>query len=89
MWYLLFFSINRGVVEIFRYNPTVIGWLSISHVLSVLFIIVALILRRRLKTKKGEDTTMEIGTKDHPILVVAMLLALTIVSIVLFYGVHS
>lgn len=88
VWYLLFFSINRGVVEIFRYNPTVIGWLSISHVLSVLFIIVALILRRRLKSKKGEDTAMEIGTKDHPILVVAILLALTVVSIVLFYGVH-
>lgn len=53
-WYIILFSINRSVVELFRTNPSIAGWFSISHLLSLLFIIGAVILMHFAK-KKNTD----------------------------------
>lgn len=55
VWYLILFSINRSVVELFRHNPSVIGWFSISHLLSLVLIIGAFILMAILKQNRLVD----------------------------------
>lgn len=89
VWYLILFSVNRGIVELFRYNPTVIGWLSISHVLSIIFIIFGLILRKILKNRKDSESHEDFNGKEHPLKTLAMLAILIVASIIVFYYVQS
>jgi phosphatidylglycerol---prolipoprotein diacylglyceryl transferase len=89
VWYLILFAINRSAVELFRYNPAIIGWFSISHLLSIGLIIIAIILRL-LIAKRGnvilaanEDSGKTASgrlewLKDLCIVMIAMLLSLMI-----------
>lgn len=93
VWYIILFSINRGVVEIFRINPSVIGWFSISHLLSLLFIIGGFALMFFAKKKK--DNTLpaslrgNVESKFDLIKDIAITLVLIVVSMVVFYAVQS
>lgn len=93
IWYIILFSINRGLVELFRNNPSVVGWFSISHLLSLLFIIGAIILMYFAK-KKMLDTEGDIQ-EIIPIhkfgLVKDLLITLVMIamSLVIFYAVQS
>lgn len=93
IWYVILFSINRSIVELFRNNPSVAGWFSISHLLSVLLIIGVVILMFYAKKKKidnPDDCNEEIAThtldwvKD-----VLITLALIVVSLIIFYTVQA
>lgn len=96
VWYLVFFAINRSVVELFRYNPSIIGWFSISHLLSIGLIIIALIIRVLIINNKNmiisnNNEGNEIATDKNDswpkdIFYVASMI---IVSIIIFYIVQS
>jgi prolipoprotein diacylglyceryl transferase len=60
IWYLVLFAINRSVVELFRYNPLIIGWLSISHLLSLGLILTAIIVRVYISYRKKLNNSFSI-----------------------------
>ncbi|HYE10804.1 MAG TPA: prolipoprotein diacylglyceryl transferase [Patescibacteria group bacterium] len=93
IWYIILFSINRSVVELFRYNPSVAGWFSISHLLSVLFIagaiIVMFVIRKKkidINEAKIEDTSVHRMDWVKDIL---LTLVLVTVSLLVFYMIQS
>ncbi|MGE5633060.1 MAG: prolipoprotein diacylglyceryl transferase [Caulobacteraceae bacterium] len=93
IWYIILFSISRGVVELFRYNPSIIGWFSISHLLSLVFIAGAVILMMVIKKKRinaeavtKEDTSVRALEWVRGLLVILVLVA---VSLLIFYTIQS
>lgn len=96
VWYLVFFAINRSVVELFRYNPTIIGWFSISHLLSIGLVIIALLIRVFITKRKDIIITdnnggNEIATdkSDGWLKDFLFVVCMIIVSIIIFYMVQS
>ncbi|WHH60160.1 prolipoprotein diacylglyceryl transferase [Petroclostridium sp. X23] len=93
LWYVILFSINRGIVELFRINPSVIGWFSISHLLSLLFIIGTLVVMHFLKKNASVSTSNDsIITTESKVNIakdVFIFLVLVAVSMIIFYTVQS
>lgn len=93
VWYIILFSINRGIVELFRINPSIIGWFSVSHLLSVLLIVGAIVLMIFAKNKEMESTDTAdviVSTKTTSIIIdILITLALITLSLFLFYYVQS
>ena len=87
--YIILFSINRGVVELFRVNPSIIGWFSISHLLSAIFIIGAFILMYMIKhgTFGPTATKIEVATEKKSDLLkdILIVIGLILASITIFY----
>jgi len=95
VWYLILFSVNRGVVELYRNNPSVIGWFSISHLLSLFILITAAIILIFLKKNRSVylvdtieyekiDTRTSDWVKD-----ILIIIALITVSVLIFYTVQT
>jgi phosphatidylglycerol---prolipoprotein diacylglyceryl transferase len=83
--YIILFSINRGIVEFFRVNPMLYGWLSISHLLSILFILTTLVISFVLKKSHITSRINEINSKENRIdLIKDILFVLSLISISLF-----
>lgn len=93
VWYAILFSINRGVIEMFRTNPYILGWFSVSHLLSLLFIIGAAALMSL--AKKRSTGILSDGMEHHPgpgtdlAKDSLLILSLAAVSLVIFYAVQS
>jgi len=87
-WYLILFTINRSIVELFRNNPQVAGSFSVSYLLSFILMLGSLIFMFYIKkgraeisvdTKKGSSISFEF-IKD-----LLITLALVVVSLFVFY----
>lgn len=83
--YLIGFSINRFIVELFRTNPMFIEPFTVAHATSVALIIISIIalniLKKRNKTNEASKNKMfsiSIGE-------VALILSMMIVSLLLYY----
>lgn len=93
VWYLIMFSLNRSVVELFRINPTILGGISISYVLSATFVLLAIAFMIYAKKKKPENMTLNSGEAIHnkndlaSNIIITTVLA--VVSLVIFYSVQS
>lgn len=83
--YIIGFPIIRGIVEFFRINPVIWGPFSISHLLSILFIIVGLIIHVYLKrnVKYVININEEVITPMY--LKSIYLILLITVSLIIFY----
>lgn len=92
-WYIILFSINRSVVELFRTNPSIIGWFSISHLLSVLFILGAIAFMSLTRKKRidvlPDDMMNATVNKLELVKDILLVLSLAVVSLVIFYAVQS
>lgn len=93
IWYIILFSINRSVVELFRYNPIVAGWFSISHLLSLLFILGAVLLtvviRRKINVGDAIDREAASNYKWDWVQDILIVLILAVASISIFYMIQS
>ncbi|MGE4283537.1 MAG: prolipoprotein diacylglyceryl transferase [Clostridia bacterium] len=93
LWYVILFSVNRGIVELFRVNPLVIGWFSIAHLLSLLFIIGTLIvmyfIKKNVFASTANDSVVAEEGKASIIKDIFIFLALIAVSMIIFYTVQS
>lgn len=94
IWYLILFAINRSIVELLRNNPSVVGWFSISHLLSVLLIVGAVILMFFVKNKRvvdnPDDSNEEVAVRTLDwVKDVLITLALAAVSLIIFYTVQA
>ena len=94
IWYIILFAINRGVVELFRTNPLILGWFTVSHLLSVIFIVLALTLLYLMKkgilgpiAVEPEEIVNPTGEKRALILLkdIAIVLAIAAVSLFIYY----
>ena len=86
--YLIAFPIIRGIVEFFRINPVVWGPFSISHVLSLVLVIIGLIIYRILY-KKNSQENVNIENKINLTTMIFYLIALIVISIFIFYFVQG
>lgn len=87
--YIIGFPIIRGIVEFFRINPVIWGPFSISHFLSILFIIVGLIIHAYLK-RNGKYVTKineEIITPMY-LKIISLILLITF-SLITFYMIQG
>lgn len=89
--YIILFSLNRGIIEFFRINPLIFGWFSISHLLSLLFIIVSLIIMYIVKNKSKKATIIQPQNvvSDGWIKDILMLVFIASISLFVFYTVQG
>ncbi|ERJ11249.1 prolipoprotein diacylglyceryl transferase [Haloplasma contractile] len=91
--YVILFSINRGIVEFFRINPIIFGWFSISHLLSLLFILLTLIVMYFVKKNdsnliiRGIDFKKD--KKKELFKDCLFVIIIVIISLFIFYTVQS
>ena len=85
VFYIIGFSIIRGVVEFFRINPVIWGPFTISHLLSVVFIIIGLIMCSYLKRSGNYEIKNYEGIKTPMYLKIIYLILLITVSLITFY----
>ena len=93
VWYIILFSINRSVVELFRYNPSVAGWFSISHLLSLVFIVGAILLMFVIRKKRIDINDLNKESKSVHVMDwikdILITLVLVVVSLLVFYTVQA
>lgn len=85
--YLLGFSIIRSIVELFRSNPEVLGFLSVSHLLSIVGIITGLLLQQYLK--KHYPLDMDIQRPNSAVTTILVTILLIVVSTGLYYFIQG
>jgi phosphatidylglycerol:prolipoprotein diacylglycerol transferase len=88
--YLIAFAIIRGIVEFFRINPVIWGPFSISHLLSLVLVIIGLVVYKILSKRAIienriyiEDNKLKLTTS------IVYLLALILSSTFIFYFVQG
>lgn len=86
--YIIAFPIIRGIVEFFRINPVIWGPFSISHLLSLLFIIIGLIIHKYISHKRQIIINREEASTTLTIKFIC-LAALIIISLLVFYFVQG
>ncbi|AQQ53258.1 prolipoprotein diacylglyceryl transferase [Planococcus lenghuensis] len=86
--YLIGYMIIRAVVEFSRINPMVIGPFSVSHVMSLIGVVIGLLLIRYRKARGKINEQQKIQPKDWMITVgsVAMLI---IAALSIYFGVRA
>ncbi|KJS82944.1 MAG: hypothetical protein JM58_13670 [Peptococcaceae bacterium BICA1-8] len=88
--YLLFFPIIRSLVELFRDNPTVWGFLSVSHLLSIALFVSGLVLRQYLIKQQSQEIKTEEPISIKKITQVFIIVFLSIIfSMAIFYLVQG
>jgi len=77
-------------VEFFRINPSILGWFSVSHLLSVFFIASVVVLRTFVKNNTSTVSRDSVAqNQDDWIKDILMVLGFIIVSFVIFYSVQG
>lgn len=88
--YLIAFPIIRGIVEFFRINPVVWGPFSISHLLSLVLVIIGLGTYMILYKRSTEKINIDIEENKFKLITsILYLVALILVSIFIFYFVQG
>lgn len=87
--YLIAFPIIRGIVEFFRINPVVWGPFSISHLLSLVLVVIGLVIYILLSKRTKEDSNILTENKINLTTMIFYLIALIAVSIFIFYFVQG
>lgn len=87
--YLIAFPIIRGIVEFFRINPVIWGPFSISHLLSLVLVIVALVIFKILSNRSADRIDSLTEDKVKLRTSILYLVALIAVSIFVFYFVQG
>lgn len=87
--YLIAFPIIRGIVEFFRINPVVWGPFSISHILSLILIVIALIVYKVL-LGRNRDIVEKLEVNEIKSSTLAVyLITLIAISVFVFYFVQG
>ncbi|AOY77749.1 prolipoprotein diacylglyceryl transferase [Clostridium formicaceticum] len=92
VFYLIGFSMNRFVVEIFRTNPIVFGPITIAHLYSIIMMIGAVLLSLWFKKKdsRRENTRINLRSEEKESWKSAVVIAImTIISIFLYYYIQG
>ncbi|OCL26340.1 prolipoprotein diacylglyceryl transferase [Orenia metallireducens] len=77
LWYIIGFSINRGIVEFFRSNPLVFKPFTVAHLTSLVIVLVAGIIMSLIKDKiknrpiEAKAISLKVKLRDNLIILVA------------------
>lgn len=86
--YLIGFMVIRGIVEFTRINPMVFGPFSVSHIMSLIGIIIGFVL---IRYRKKQNTPIKDGpsiTKKDYIGIIAFVLILMLISLFIYYSIY-
>jgi len=86
--YFIGFSIIRGIVEFFRINPLVWGPFSVSHLLSLIFIVLGLIIYALINRRYDKAFTGNVKKSSLLKQLISFIL-LTAISLNIFYYVQG
>ena len=87
--YIIGFPIIRGIVEFSRDNPVIWGPFSISHLLSLIFIIGGIIIYAYLKRNGKYEITHEEGITTPMYIKIISLILLITFSLIIYYIVQG
>ena len=87
--YLIAFPIIRGIVEFFRINPVIWGPFSISHLLSLALVLIGLVVYKIISNKSTEKVDNIIQNEVKLGTSIFYLVALIIISIIIFYFIQG
>jgi phosphatidylglycerol---prolipoprotein diacylglyceryl transferase len=87
--YILAFPVIRGIVEFFRINPVIWGPFSVSHLLSLVLIIVGLVVYKLLSKKNSDINEYLTENRVSFRTMIFCLISLVAVSILIFYYVQG
>lgn len=87
--YLIGFMVIRGIVEFTRINPMVVGPFSVSHVMSIVGILIAILLmNNRRKDRRHINNNISISKSDF-IKIGFAIIGLIVVSLAIYYWVQG
>ncbi|WP_318036011.1 prolipoprotein diacylglyceryl transferase family protein [Halobacillus shinanisalinarum] len=86
--YLIGYMTIRGIVEFARINPMVIGPFSVSHIMSLIGITVAIFLIRYRKGSESVDKDNPIKKSEY-IKTGLFVISIMVFSLLLYYGVQG
>ncbi|WP_400246540.1 prolipoprotein diacylglyceryl transferase [Niallia sp. JL1B1071] len=86
--YIIGFMIIRGIVEFTRINPMAFGPFSVSHVMSIIGIILGVVLIKYRKSKESEIKEIEFK-KSEFLKLGLFVLGMIIVSVIIYYFVQG
>lgn len=86
--YLIGYLTIRGIVEFSRINPLVVGQISVSHIMSLIGIIIAIFIIR-LRKKSGLINNLKPISKKEYIKTGLSVLLLMVTSLLLYYGIQG
>lgn len=81
LWYIIGFSINRGIVEFFRINPIVIEPFTVAHLTSFIIIVIAGATMALVRSKadgqiiKEENVVLRTKIRDNVVIFIVMILS--------------
>ena len=87
--YIIGFSINRAIVEFFRTNPIVYKPFTIAHVTSLIVIIIALIVNRKIKNNSlneqetAANSAATVGFADY-----SLIFSIAVIGTWFYYFIH-
>ena len=87
--YIIGFSLIRGIVEFFRINPVIWGPFSISHLLSLVFIVAGLVIHSYLKRDNKYKIEKDKNVMTPMYLKILVLILLITFSLITFYMVQG
>lgn len=85
--YIIFFNLNRAIVEFFRINPMILPPFSIAHLASAIFIIAAVIAAHYIKRYNKVEMTEHVEDKKGYMDIIIVIL-LMIISTAFYYYIH-
>lgn len=86
--YLIGYLLIRGIVEFSRINPIVFGPFSVSHVMSLIGITIALFYIRHQKKDANTENRIRVGKGEY-VKTALVVVLLIIISLILYYGVRG
>ncbi|WP_174731050.1 prolipoprotein diacylglyceryl transferase [Mesobacillus harenae] len=86
--YLIGYLTIRGIVEFSRINPLVVGQISVSHIMSLIGIIITIFIIR-LRKKSGLVNNLKPISKKEYIKTGLSVLLLMVTSLLLYYGIQG
>ncbi|WP_027339423.1 prolipoprotein diacylglyceryl transferase [Halonatronum saccharophilum] len=90
LYYLIGFSINRGVVEFFRVNLIFMGIFTVAHITSlvIIFLAVSVLIYIRKKGQSIEEREIDAIKKEEKLRDTLIVLGMIILSIFIYYGIY-
>ncbi|MBS4537756.1 prolipoprotein diacylglyceryl transferase [Clostridium sp. D2Q-11] len=86
--YIIGFSIIRGIVEFFRFNPIVFGPFTVAHVTSLVIIIIALLVNKYIKKDKIQEGKQNNRGSNSSLLEYIIIGLIGVVGVWFYYYIH-
>ncbi|GAB6137971.1 prolipoprotein diacylglyceryl transferase [Halanaerobaculum tunisiense] len=88
LYYLIGFSINRGIVEFFRVNPIVLKPFTIAHVTSLFIILVALVAIIYISNHNTSNFKLDSINKRGRLVDNILLIGVMVLSVITYYSIY-